>query len=209
MRTKLSAAVIIFFVLSAVQGHAWSSRTISEKNEFGGATIEYIYQNGDEFYNKFGIERSISFYDYAKKFKQIEYYYLPAAAKEKGFGKRTEYYNDRQKVSSADVFHTEDFAREKFYTRHTEYYDERGRKVRMDYFFTPEYAGKNGYDKATQILSEGFVREWDYYYTPGYIDQNGISIRKDFYVSDQYGKEKVKDTVLYDRETNEIKRDGK
>jgi hypothetical protein len=79
----------------------------------------------------------------------------------------------------------------------------------MDYFFTPAYADKNGYDRATEILSEGFVREWDYYYTPGYTGQKGVSIRKDFYITDPYGKEKVDSTILYDKDTNEIKKGGK
>ncbi len=209
MRSKLTAAIIILFAAISLKGFAENSRTLTDKNDFGGATVEFNYQNGDEFYNKFGIERSVIFYDYGKKIKQVEYYYLPAAAKEKGFTKRIEYYSEKGKVASAYVIHTDEFAQKEKYNQHNEYFDENGQKIRIDYFYTPDFANKKGYDKAVMFLVKGFVEEWDYYYINSYIDQNGISMRKDYYVTDPYGKEKITKTVLYDKDKKEIKNGDK
>ncbi len=201
-------ALFTLFVFSSISGFAANYRVITELNDFGGITSEYSYRNGDEFYNKYGVERSISFYDYAKSLKKVEFYYIPAASKENGYNKRIEYYNDKEKIVSNEVFHTEEFARRENYIRHTEYYNPRGEKERMDYFYTRDFADKKGYERATLIVAGGFTKEWDYYFTESYIEQSGIAVRKDYYVTDPYGKEKIKETVLFDKDNNEIKKKG-
>jgi hypothetical protein len=122
MSFKLTALITLLFAMF-VRGFATDYRVVSEKNDFGGITSEFSYHNGDEFYNKFGIERSIAFYDYAKIIKKAEFYFLPDAAKEKGYAKRIEYYNDKGKIVSNEVIQTDEFSRKENYFRHTEYFD--------------------------------------------------------------------------------------
>lgn len=207
MKIKSIIIPVLVALIFSSQAYSMNTRTITEKNDFGGLTQESTYINGDDYYNKLGIEKSIAFYDSDKNIKQAAYYYHPAASNKKGYFKTIEYYNASQKVYSREIFHTKDFAQKENYTNHIEYFDDKGLKSQIDYLYAPEYTDKNGYFKSTITMVKGFMKEWTYYYIDSYVEKYGVYMRVDTYVTDPYGNAKITDTRFYDKDKKEVKKE--
>lgn len=203
-------AVISILVLSALSAlSAESTREVTSKNEFGGSTYESQYSNGDKFFNDLGIVKSIIHYDPENKIRFVEYFYSEAYSAQKNFHKKIEYYNDKQKLSKGEYFYTEAFAKERGYNRAIDTFDNQGKAIQSEYFYTEDFVKKNSYYYSFVKYAKGYITEWTYIYNDDFIKKWGFSKRTEIYVYDSYGKDHVKESVFYDTNNLEIKREKK
>jgi hypothetical protein len=185
------AAALSFSVVWCGAAFASKESILSDKNEFGGKTIEVIIEKGEAtpeiqkilacydeegkmrkteiayteaFGNEKGVAKAIEYFDPSGKVAKREYYYTDTFGNKKGVAKATEYYYPHEKIAKAEFIYTDTFAREKGVTRATEYYDENGKVAKEEFSYTDAFAKEEGVDKRIE-----------------YYDADGKTAKREFY----------------------------
>ena len=184
-------AALSFSVIWCGAAFASKESIISDKNEFGGKTIEVIIEKGEAppevqkilasydegggmrrteityteaFSSEKGVARTIEYLDPEGKVAKREYYYTDAFGNKKGVARAVEYYYAHEKIAKAEFIYTDTFAKEKGVMRGTEYYDENGKVVKAEFSYTDAFAKEQGVTKRIE-----------------YYDADGKSAKREFY----------------------------
>lgn len=191
MAACVVVAVISFSVLGCGLAFATKESILSDKNDFGGKTIEVIIEQGEAppeiqkilasydeadrirkteityteaFGNEKGVARAIEYLSPDGKVAKREYYYTDTFGNKKGVARATEYYYADEKVAKAEFIYTDTFAKEKGVTRGTEYYDENGKVAKAEFFYTDAFAREEGVNKRIEYYdAEGKPAKREFY----------------------------------------------
>jgi hypothetical protein len=185
------AAVLGFSAVCCGAAFASKESIVSDKNEFGGKTVEVIIENGEAppevqkilasydeggklrkaeityteaFAGTKGVAKAIEHYEDNGKVVKREFHYTDLFGNKKGVAKATEYYYANEKIAKAEFIYTDVFAKEKGVMRATEYYDDNGKVAKAEFSYTDAFAKEEGVNKKIE-----------------YYDPDGKTVKREFY----------------------------
>lgn len=207
MNKRFSVIIIISMISISVNAFCEKTRTLTEKNDFGGATVETIYVKGDKLFHELGLMSALTFYDTENKIKQVEYNYNEDKNDRRNFNKKIEYYDADQHIEKGEYFFTDNYAEQKGYNRAIDSYDLKGKPLQSEYFYTDKFSHKEGYNRAIFVYADGFIKQKEYYYINDFAGKIGYFKRIDYFVYDAYANEKLTEKAYFDKNDKEIKRE--
>ncbi len=208
MINRISFLVLFLSLICFSALSAENTSKIMDKNDFGGITYQTIYQIDDAFYQKYGLSKSIAYYDYENKIKKAEFYYHEASVNKNNITQKIETYDENQKIQTGEFSYTGKFAEKEGYTKKTETYNSRGDLLAEEFRYTDRFVDQFGYSKSITAYSAGhYIKQKEYYYEERFVKKMDLPYytRIDIYIYvGNYKKEKISKTVFLDKDGKEM-----
>ncbi len=166
-------------VLFSGSASAEKQKVISDKNEYGGKTVEVTYESGDKLYGE-AVKKIISYDGNGRKAIE-EYFCADKYAQEKGINKKIASFDSSGKMTKAELLYTDKFADEKGVNRSIAYSDANGTETREELFHTDKFADEKGFHRDIS-----------------YFDSNGKITKREFFYTDTFAGEKGYKSLLAD-----------
>ena len=184
MRAMAGVVAAMLSLSVAWCGPAFASqeRIISDKNEFGGRTIEVIIEKGEAPPE---IQAILAAYDEGDKLRKTEVTYTESFGNEKGVAKAIEYLNPDGKVVKREYYYTDTFGNKKGVARTIEYYYTNERIAKAEFIYTTAFAKEKGVASGTEYYdADGKVVKAEFSYTDAFANEEGVNKRIEYYDAD-------------------------
>ena len=181
MKNKILLIPLVFlFVLFFQESVISKTVTIvklDNNNEYGGQTIQQIYQSGQE---EEGVYKQNIFYDSNKIVRKVKYFYIKES-KEK-FKSVNTYFNRYGRKTKEELFYNKEHINEYGVYQCYIFLSENGQIALQEDFFIKSFSNKYGYKKVDDHFNEdGFNTYSEWYYTNEYSDEKGYDRVKMYY----------------------------
>ncbi len=193
---KLIAFGICILLISAVRISAEQRKIVSQKNKYGGETVEITFDRKDReqklakkliFYNSVRrkvkivgyllnndyniskILKGVENYDQAGNLTSVEIHFRDEKSRENGFSKVITYF-DHQALKTKEVtyYSPSDFD-EKTYSKSVEYFSASGEKTRAEYSLAEKEVKRTGFHKIVIFYEKGVVVKKEMYDKEGNV----------------------------------------
>lgn len=153
METLRLTVLFLFVLLALFDGMAAAEKqkVISDKNEYGGKTVEVTYESGDKLYG--GAVKKIVYYDSNGKETKEEYFCTDKFAQENGVNRKIAFFDSDGKITKTELFYTDKFADEKGYNRLTADFYNNEKVAREELFYADKFANEKGVSRSVTYFN--------------------------------------------------------
>ena len=120
--------LLLIFVFFCILSYADSDSVVALKNEYGGKTVERIFNGHDK------VVKAIFYYNKINKIKKTEIFLTEAVQKNNKIYKQIEYYNNFNIIAKFEVFFTEENFEKTGVTKNVEYVDRNDKILKIEYY---------------------------------------------------------------------------